>query len=244
MSAPLQIKDMDAQQIAERHFIERYLAGQLTEEEALAFEAYVETHPEIIAEIETVARMKAGLGALQARGELASLLAAPRVPWHRKPAVMAASIVGVLLVSLLVVRPWREVAEPASMVATLQDLVGQGGNAPSLASRILLTRTRSLIPLSIEAKPDNSALEVTLDSLAADSAGTYAVSLWRVTEGKLQPVGEVAGLRPDNAGQLTLFVRSEFLRPGDYLFKVHGRDASEASEFALHVKPSSEGLVR
>ena len=90
MADPLQIENMDAQQIAERHVIERYLAGQLTDQEAMAFEAYVEAHPEITRDIEEIARMKTGLVRLKDRGDLPSVVV-PRGNWiSRRTGLVAA----------------------------------------------------------------------------------------------------------------------------------------------------------
>src|SRR5688572_30590247 len=61
---------MDRQFIDDHHVVARYLADQLSESERAEFEACFLEHPEIVKEMETVARMKVGLMQLQASGEL------------------------------------------------------------------------------------------------------------------------------------------------------------------------------
>src|SRR5262245_61881378 len=103
MADPTQIPNMDAKQIAERHVIERYLAGHLPEPEAGAFEAYIEAHPEVIKDIDLVSRMKCGLAALHERRELAAVVQARRRAWM--PALIAASVAALALAIFLWVVP-------------------------------------------------------------------------------------------------------------------------------------------
>ena len=71
---------MDAKLIAERHVIERYLAGQLSDEEADAFEVLLEAQPDLARDVERIARMKTGFAVLERNGELALLLARREAP--------------------------------------------------------------------------------------------------------------------------------------------------------------------
>src|SRR6185295_15926348 len=99
MAGPTQITDMDAKQIAERQIVERYLANQLSDPEAEAFEAYIEAHPEVIKDIVLVSRMKCGLATLHERRELAALVQARRRA--RMPVLIAASVAAVALAVFL-----------------------------------------------------------------------------------------------------------------------------------------------
>ena len=49
---------MDAKLISERHLIERYLAGQLSDEEADAFERALEANPALARDVERIARSR------------------------------------------------------------------------------------------------------------------------------------------------------------------------------------------
>jgi hypothetical protein len=65
---------MDVKHIDDHHLIERYLAEDLSASECEAFEAYYREHPEIVREMEAVARFKAGLNDLHRVGELDRLV--------------------------------------------------------------------------------------------------------------------------------------------------------------------------
>lgn len=231
MPAPLQIRDMDAQQIAEGHVVERYLAGQLSESESEAFEAYVEVHPEIIGDIETVARMKSGLAALNRRGELAALLKAKPAAWRHRLAAVAAAVA---LVFILVVRPWHLTTAPALMAQTLQELKGSESGL-ALVSRIAVSRARTAVPQTHVVELAPSAVEVTLELFATDPLAVYSIRLEHVTNGALETVAQLAGVQANSDGNLVLFLRGDSLSAGDYLFKVSGASGDPPSEFALRV---------
>src|SRR4051794_10172124 len=88
---------MDTKLISERHVIERYLAGQLDDAEADAFERSLEAHPELARDVERIARMKTGFEVLQRRGELAKLLAQPPVAPANHRSIWVAAAAAVVL---------------------------------------------------------------------------------------------------------------------------------------------------
>jgi hypothetical protein len=225
---------MDAKQIAERQIIERYLAGQLSEEDARAFEAYVEVHPEIHRNIEVVARMKAGLATLRKRGELGGLLAAKSPPWHRRTALLVAAAASVIVALILVVRPWSVDSGGALLAATLQELAMGNSDVPVLKARIALTRSRGIKPQVIAIAPDGGAIEVTLQLSAPDPTVAYSAVFSRLVGNSLEQVAESNNLHTNDAGDLVLFVRTESLREGNYLFRI-STNGREPSEFALRV---------
>src|SRR5258707_8902658 len=106
---------MDAKLIAERQVIERYLAGQLSDAEADAYEARLELQPELARAVEQIARMKTGFAVLERRGELAKLLAHPVAPpIRRAPWLAAAAAVFVGAIGFLVFRQ-AEAPAPATL---------------------------------------------------------------------------------------------------------------------------------
>ena len=96
---------MDTNHIADRQVIERYLAGQLSDAEADAFERDLEAHPALARDVEQVARMKTGFAVLQRRGELAKLLAQPVAPRQRRTAWVATAAAVVLAVGFMASAP-------------------------------------------------------------------------------------------------------------------------------------------
>lgn len=233
MAESLQIADMDAKQIAERQVIERYLSGQLSEEDAQAFEAYVEAHPEMIREIETIARMKSGLATLQKRGELAALLK-PDVPaWYRRPAIVAALAAGVAAVVFFIAQPLGLDRGGAPLAATLQQLAGKRGSVPTISSRLSLSRSRGITPATLSVQPSGAAIEVTLQISAPDGAAHYTVSLLRAAGGSVASIKE---LRANSEGNLAFFVAADSLVEGTYLFRV-STEGREPQDFGMRVVP-------
>ena len=230
---------MDAKQIAERQIIERFLAGQLSEEDARAFEAYIEVHPDISRNIEIVARMKSGLATLRKRGELDRLLGAKSPSWYRRPAPLVAAAASVVVALVLVARPWGVDSGGALLAATLQELAGRNNDVPALAARIVLARSRGLKPPIIAAEADGGAIEVTLQLSAPDTTAAYSAALSRLVGNSLEHVAESSDLRANTGGDLVFFVRTESLREGDYIFRI-STNGREPSEFALRVAQAKE----
>lgn len=228
MSESLQIGDMDAKQIAERQIIVQYLSGRLSEEDAQAFEAYVEAHPEMIREIETIARMKSGLVTLKRRGELAALISPAGPAWYRRPVIVAALAASVAAVAFFFARPVN-VDGPVVLASTLQQLGGDRARLPAVSSRISLSRTRSIVSQEISPQPSGSAIEVTLHTGLLDATASSAVSLLRVTGDSVDPVAVAKDLHANTDGDLAVFVYAETLAEGAYLFRVttEGRDPQD-----------------
>jgi hypothetical protein len=222
---------MDARQIAERQIIERYLAGALSEEDAQAFEAYVEAHPEMIREIETIARMKSGLTTLQKRGELAVLLKPAAPAWYRRPAIVATLAASVAAVVFLIARPVNLGRSGAPLAVTLQELVGESGSVPTISSRISLSRSRGMSPAALSQQPGDTAIEVILQVSAPDSTAHHAVSLLRIADDSIEPVAKVEDLHANAEGNLAFFVSAKSLVEGSYLFRVttEGREPQDFS---------------
>ena len=157
MTDPAQIPNMDAKQIAELHVIERYLADQLTDEEAHAFEAYVEAHPEVTRDIENISRMKAGLASLRQRGELAPLLVAER---PRKPLwfLLAAAAAAVLVAVLVVPRYLGGGSNLPVLAASAQQLLGE--NEKPLPPPVCWIRaaSRRVWKIPAESRPMSSVI--------------------------------------------------------------------------------------
>src|SRR3954469_6694082 len=114
--------DMDAKLIAERHVIERYLAGQLSDDEADAFEEFLEAHPELTRDVERIARMKTGFAVLERGGALTELLAPRGAPRARRVAWIATAAVVVLALGFVVFRNTAKIPPPALVAASLKAL--------------------------------------------------------------------------------------------------------------------------
>lgn len=233
MSEPLQIESMDAEQIAERHVIERYLAGQLSEGESLAFEAYVEAHPEITYDIEQVARMKSGLLTLKQRGALPSVETRQPSVWFREPKLIAAAV-AVVALGMMLAQQLVQAPRTSLMAASIPELAGSE-QPPLLLAQIVLSRSRGVAPAQLNASPQESFIEVTLELFADEPSGVYAVQLMKVVDGAPQPLAKLEDLRANGEGNLLLYAREDALQSGDYLFRVTAPALNEPSDFALRL---------
>jgi hypothetical protein len=229
---------MDAKQIAERHIVERYLADQLTDQEAEAFEAYVEAHPEMVREIELATRMKSGLATLRQRGELETAMHGKHPASARRPALFAAAAAVVLIVGAFVALQWNAGQRAMLLASTAQEILGNGHQPLPVAARLLVTRTRGEATEALAVPPPDAVVELRLDLHASNSSTQYTVSLLRVSGSALDAVGSVADATAQPDGSLSVFVRGSALTAGNYLIRVAGGDRTE-SEFTLRVLPAA-----
>src|SRR6185295_5251458 len=144
MAGSEQDQVMDAKLIADRQVIERYLAGQLSDAEADAFERELEAHPELARDVEQVARMKTGFAVLERRGELAKLLAQPVAPPKRRPLWVASAAAVVLAIGLLVFRQGETPAPTALLALSLDALSSRSESPIPLRSSVALARARGV----------------------------------------------------------------------------------------------------
>jgi hypothetical protein len=232
MADPLQIQTMDAKQIAELHIVERYLADQLSEEEAQAFEAYVEAHPEVTRDIENISRMKAGLATLRQRGELDSLVKKQR----RAPvwAVLAASAAAVVLAIVILPRYLSDSADKPLLAVAAGQLLGNNQQPLPIARSFTIARARGMVDVVTGPDPEQ-AVELRLDTHAAASQ-RYSVEMFRVSGTALTPLGNLPEAISQSDGTVSIFVRGSALLPGNYLVRATPFGGSEVAEFALQVQ--------
>jgi len=181
MAGSEQDQVMDAKLISERQVIERYLAGQLSDAEADAFEQTLEAHPEFARDVERVARLKTGFAVLQRRGELAKLLAQPVAPPNRRPVWVAAAAAVVLTLGFLAFRQSEMPAAPATLLAASLDKLSSRSESPiPLLASVALARARGMgadaeLKASVTA-PGAAELEL---STGAEPGTHYAIDLSR-----------------------------------------------------------------
>lgn len=241
MAGEPQSEDMNATQIAERQVIERYLANQLSDAEADAFEAYVEAHPELTRQIELVARMKSGLAVLRRRGELQGILNTPARSGIRRLAFLAAAAASIAVVALLVFRFSSESHGPL-LAATFDELRGSRQESLQLASTHLLVRSRGpAYGTEVELPADSTestALHLTLSTGEAAGTGQYAVEIVKLDDGVLQSVAKLDNAAMTADGDVHVYVRADVLRPGSYVVRLKAPGSTTALEFAMRVTSS------
>lgn len=230
---------MDAKLISERHVIERYLAGQLSDAEADAFERALEAHPELARDVERIARMKTGFEVLERRGELAKLLAQPVAPPKRRVAWVAAAAAVVLALGLLVFRQ-AEPPGPATLLAASLDALSSRSESPiPLRASVALARARGMGADAELTSSGKQAGAAELELATGGAAGTpYAVELLAIDSAGARAVSTVTGAKTDASGAVHVFVSLQALAPGPYLLRLTPPDESAAIEYSIALRPA------
>jgi anti-sigma factor RsiW len=229
---------MDAKLIADQQVIERYLAGQLSDAEADAFEVRLESQPELARDVEQIARMKTGLSVLARRGELAKLLAQPVARPRRRAAWMAAAAaVFVGAIGFLAFRPGEAPTPPTLLALSLKALSRHSDAPIPLRASVSLARARGMgadaeLNASVVAP---GAAELELATGAA--AGThYSVDLLAIDSAGAHPVARLPDATTDAAGAMHLFVALHAVKPGPYLLRLAPADGGAPVEYSIAVR--------
>jgi anti-sigma factor RsiW len=238
MAGSEQDQVMDAKLISERHVIERYLAGQLSDAEADAFERALEAHPELAGDVERIARMKTGFEVLERRGELARLLARPVAPPKRRMAWVAAAAAVVLALGILVFRQ-SDAPAPATLLAVSLDALSSTSESPiPLRASVALARARGVgadAELTSSGKsPGAAELEL---ATGAETGTHYAIELLAIDSAGARAVAKVPDAATDAAGAVHVFVSLDALPPGPYLLRLSPADAGAPIEYSIALRP-------
>ena len=219
---------MDRKQIEAEHIVARYLADQLSPEEAEAFETYYTQHPSMVREIEYTLRLKEGLATLRDRQQLDGLMKARRWRWAL-PLSIAAAVAGAALGTWT----WYGspgAAAPPVAAGTLEALLDSGPPLP-LAGKYMLVRVRGAEPtlLEIPLPAEHSAVELQVLPAGGAAAAPYRLVIeTHPADGKAKPVAEVTGLVPGSDGLVATWLDSKRIQRGQYTVEL----ASEAGETA------------
>lgn len=232
---------MDRQYIDDNHIIARYLADRLSDEEREAFEAYYLEHPEIVKEMETTARFKAGLGELQRSGELDALVRGrPRVLNLRYLAAAAAVAAVAVGVAFYVN---RSTSVGPLLAATPALLQANGGLQLRVTSTYQIMRTRSTAADAIVPLPSTAqAIELEILPETAGPPASYRVSLARVDGNQEQQLAQIERLSANESGFVEVYLDSRGLRPGRYVVKLTSATSAGAptSVFSLRVEAAAQ----
>ena len=230
---------MDAKLISDRQVIERYLAGQLSDAEADAFERDLEAHPALAREVEQVARLKTGFEVLERRGELARLLAQPVAPPKRRMAWVATAAAVVLAVGFVVFRQGETPAPATVLAASLRALSSRSDSPIPLRASVALARARGM---GVDAELDSTgkspgAAELEL-STGAPPGSHYAIELLAADSASAPPVATLPDAAADARGAVHLFVSLHAMPAGRYLLRLSPTDAGAPIEYLIAVKPA------
>jgi anti-sigma factor RsiW len=230
---------MDPNHIADRQVIERYLAGQLDDAEADAFERELEARPALARDVEQIARMKTGFAVLERRGELAGLLARPAARPRGRIAWAATAAAVVLALGFVVLRPAETPAPAALLAASLDALSARSDSPIPLRASVGLARARGMgadAELTSTGKsPGAAELELTTGGAAG---AHYSVELLAVDSVGARAVATLPDAASDAGGALHLFVSLDRLAPGPYLLRLSPADAGPPVEYSIALRPA------
>jgi anti-sigma factor RsiW len=232
---------MDAKLIAERHVIERYLAGQLSDAEADAFEVLLEEQPDLARDVERIARMKTGFAVLERNGELAQLLARREAPRARTVAWIAAAAALLLALGFVAFRN-TGTTPPVLLATSLKALSPPGAPVPLRAS-VALARARGMGADAelVSSGAESGAAQLEL-ATGGRAAATYAIELLTLDADGARTVASIPAIAADEAGVVRLYISLQGmsrhgLAPGDYLLRLTPTDASAPVEYSLALRP-------
>jgi hypothetical protein len=219
----------------------RYLAGRLNDDECAEFEKRLTQEPELVRELEAVARFKVGLQVLHERGELEAATRAPH--WSYRWLAVAAAI-AVLAIGVMTFRSFVTPGERSMLAAVPAALTDRQGNVlPSAGTFTLLRKRQPTVDAQIELPPPGRAIEMRVLPESASRANGYRVSLWQQSAAAdPRKLGSVTHVTPATDGFLAVFMDTTDLAPGEYLLVVSpaaGEDRPDRGDvFRISMSPA------
>ncbi len=221
------------------HTIERYLADQLSENEAEAFERRCAEDPRFYRDIEARLRLKEGLAVLRDRGTLDAALHGPREGrWVLRVAA------GVIL-ALLCAGVWRQIELPSvsSPGPMLTAVLGSTPGSLPVTATYRLERSRGAPPaISLASSQAPGAIELQILPSNFDPSGHYDVELSQLDPGPAaRPFGELRGLSPAADRYVTVYLNRVRLAPGRYELSLRpehgtGNGRDEVDQFSVRLR--------
>lgn len=206
---------MDRQTIEDQHIVARYLAGQLSEAESVAFEAHYARNADTVRDIERMLRFKEGLAVLEERGQLDALT-------HRRnywqPGLGLAAGIAVLIVGVWL---WIGQTSVAPVLTdTIAALVDQQGKPLHIASTYILVRTRgpaaSLVDVPLPS--ERSAIELRMFPSVRPENGKFRVIVGQLDAANaVAPIAETRAVANASDGFVTAYLDSAKLTRGRYV---------------------------
>lgn len=238
---------MNRTDIDRDHWLERYLAGRLSDAEQKRFEAYWVENPGLVRELEASAQLRSGLAMLRERGELGGLVRASWWPGRFRLLVLAASVALCAFGALA----WRAAQQlPAGVT-----LAGSAASLPALRGAslpagavftVMRMRSAGAVDAVVDLPAAAQALELRVlpdvdPESSAVPASRFDVSLVEETAGDL-PGATVASARIAAGvdGFLSVFLDSRTLQPARYRLHVDpivgGASVEDAPDFIIDVR--------
>lgn len=186
----------------DHELIRRYLAGRLTDEEEGMLETRIVEDAQFRNELDLTAAIRDGMRELEARGEIDGLLDKARTRWQRPTIAIAASLIALVVASILIFYLVDRSQPPRPPIA--------------LAS-LHFERTRGLssdnaVNWTLGADPTQLRLHF---DVGAAPAANYRVVVLRGTGDSAEPV--ITAVEATSAGgDVVLTLSDSLLTPGDF----------------------------
>ncbi|MEJ0038767.1 MAG: hypothetical protein WDO68_22275 [Gammaproteobacteria bacterium] len=206
----------------------RYLAGRLNDAECAAFETRLVQDPQLVRDLEAIARFKVGLQVLHSRGELDEATRAPR--WSYRLLAVAAAV-AILAFGTLMFRNVFAPSVPSLLAAVPAALTDRQGNVlPSAGTFTVLRSRATTADAVIELPPPGHAIEVRVLPESPSQEDGYNVSWWRQPRGAVaEKLGSLGHVSAAADGFLVVFLDTTRLTPGEYLLVVSPTNAGDPS---------------
>jgi len=213
--------------VTESRDAERYVAGNLSGEEAARFEEAMIAHPELAADVCVRRRIKAGLSQLEQNQELAALLKQePSRPRYIRYAAAAAVFV-VLGAGLMTF--WNRDGAPLQAMFNASDI-----GAKPVASSFILATTRSTDVLGFEVHRDAGPVELRI-LVDATSTAPFTAHLTAKQSGTSFKDSSIAQITD---GFAVVYLDPRALPSGDYTLALKSASGTEQIfPFSLYVIP-------
>lgn len=230
---------MDRQRVEDEQLVARYLASQLDETTAAAFEQHYLQNPDVVKDIERTLRLREGLAILQERGELAQLVQG-RPRWHI-PASLAAGLV-MMLVGVWI---WVSHSAISPVTSTLAALRTSDSRPLSVISTHVLARVRGGNSATQIALPrERGAIELRMVPSALGEGTRFTVELRRLPASQSDSetsLGKTAVVQGPDEAVVTAYLDSARLTPGRYaveLIPEHGgiESSTTRDRFELEIR--------
>jgi hypothetical protein len=225
---------MDRKYIDDHHIVARYLADQLPDGEREAFESYYLEHPDVVKEMEVVARLKAGLLQLEASGDLEQLTH-PRARSSRWSFLAAAAAAAAIAFGLLFFldRDARPAPLVAASLAELQPNVRTLGGASPY--QLIRMRRAGRVDAEIDLPIRPTAIQLQILPEYENPSNRYRVVLRRIENDEPREIGTATTMASSD-GFVHVFLDSEGIPAGLYEIELgQPLPVSDSSVFTIRI---------
>lgn len=225
---------IDSARIQTARLIDRYLADELSPEEAAEFEEHLLNNPDLQSEIELARRLKLGLATLRKRGELEGLVRGVRGPSRGPLLALAASVLIAVGISMF----YLSHRGPPLLAASVEAFAP--GQLVRAAVDVNLVRRRdsTRIDIGMPAADELVAIHILTGAQSAESRFDV-----QIARDSAETLARVEDLRADD-DVVTVYFDARAAGAGDYRVRLEpqnsGSEELEPEEYLLRVGSAAQ----